>query len=60
MLSKIVHASRITFVMQDPKGSKGYAFAVNRKSFFTNIATIRTTDKKGKSFLVDIDLKNFA
>ena len=59
ILSKIIHASRITFVMKEPNGKVGNAFSVSRNSFFTNIATIRTTDKFGKDFMIDVDLKKF-
>ena len=59
ILSKIIHASRITFVMKEPNGKVGNTFAISRNSYFTNIATIRTTNKLGKDFLIDIDLKKF-
>lgn len=59
ILSKIIHASRLTFIMKEPNGRVGNAFAISRNSYFTNAATIRTIDKLGNDFLIDIDLKKF-
>lgn len=58
-LSKIIHATNISFELKSFDGMIGYGYEVDRNSYFTGFALICGDEKDGTKYQAKIDITKF-